>query len=81
MSYKKTIIVSNKARCRKCNTIVESTNRHHLAMCWCGAIYVDGGTEYLRRGFSDYNLLEELSETREETTEHTESAEPTESSE
>lgn len=54
-------IISNKARCRNCNTIVESVSRHHLAFCSCGKIFVDGGKEYLRRG-GEIHLIEEMSE-------------------
>lgn len=54
-------IISNKARCRNCNTIVESEHRHHLAFCPCGKIFVDGGKEYLRRG-GEIHLIEEMSE-------------------
>lgn len=54
-------IVSNKARCKLCNTIAESTHRHHLCFCECGSIFVDGGKDYLRRG-GKIESLEELSE-------------------
>lgn len=43
-------ILRNKARCTNCNTVAESTNRHHLCFCECGKIFVDGGRAYLRRG-------------------------------
>ena len=43
-------IVRNAARCRKCGTTVESRHRHDFVVCNCGAIFVDGGTEYLRAG-------------------------------
>lgn len=54
-------IISNKARCRLCHSIAESTARHHLCFCSCGSIYVDGGKEYLRRG-GHLEHIEELSE-------------------
>jgi len=57
-------ILVNKARCRHCNTIVESVSRHHLAFCPCGKMFVDGGREYLRRG-GDVYMIEELSEIQE----------------
>ena len=44
------IITRNAARCRKCDTVVESTYRHDFVSCKCGAIFVDGGLEYLRAG-------------------------------
>lgn len=43
-------ITRNAARCRKCDTVVESTYRHDFVSCKCGAIFVDGGREYLRAG-------------------------------
>lgn len=62
---KRSIILSNRAKCKLCNTIVESTSRHHLAMCPCGSIYVDGGTAYLRRGgnpeaIEDMSIVQEV---------------------
>ena len=55
-------IVSNKARCRLCGDVIESKNRHDWQTCSCGAIFVDGGREYLRRGAKNFEDLEELSE-------------------
>lgn len=55
-------IISNKARCRLCGDIVESKHRHDWQSCSCGAIFVDGGHEYLRRGAKSFEDLEELSE-------------------
>lgn len=54
-------ITCNKAKCKCCNSIIESTSRHHMCFCTCGAIFVDGGTEYLRRG-GHLEHLEDLSE-------------------
>jgi hypothetical protein len=59
-----TVVVRNAARCRKCGTVVESAHRHDWRSCPCGAVFVDGGTAYLRRGFTHQDDLEELSETR-----------------
>ena len=55
-------IISNKARCRLCGDIIESKHRHDWQACSCGAIFVDGGHEYLRRGAKSFEYLEELSE-------------------
>ena len=44
------VILINRARCVKCNQVVESETRHHFASCRCGQMFVDGGTDYLRRG-------------------------------
>ena len=55
-------IISNKARCRLCGDVVESKHCHDWQSCSCGAIFVDGGREYLRRGAKNFEDLEELSE-------------------
>lgn len=55
-------IISNKAKCRLCGDIIESKHRHDWQTCSCGAIFVDGGHEYLRRGAKNFEDLEELSE-------------------
>tara|TARA_R110002167_G_scaffold54093_3_gene154407 strand:+ start:3994 stop:4329 length:336 start_codon:yes stop_codon:yes gene_type:complete len=44
------IIVKNAVECKKCGEVVESRHRHDFLYCHCGAISVDGGTDYLRRG-------------------------------
>lgn len=42
-------ILANKAKCLKCGDVIESKHRHDFVGCKCGAIFVDGGKEYLRR--------------------------------
>jgi hypothetical protein len=59
------VIKTNKAKCKKCRTVIESTHRHHFVPCSCGSIAVDGGTDYLRR-VGHLDLIEELSEVEEE---------------
>lgn len=39
-----------KVRCKKCGDVVESKHRHDFQPCKCGAIFVDGGTDYTRLG-------------------------------
>lgn len=39
----------NIAKCKKCGDVIESTSRHDYVTCKCGAISVDGGTDYIRR--------------------------------
>ena len=56
-------IISNKAQCLVCGYIIESRFRHDFASCKCGNIFVDGGKEYLRRGFKAAGTFMELSET------------------
>lgn len=58
-------IKRNAARCRKCGDEIESMHRHDWRACQCGAIYVDGGLAYIRRGGHPADV-EDLSEWEEE---------------
>lgn len=40
----------NRCRCRRCGSIIESKHRHDFIRCACGAIFTDGGRDYVRRG-------------------------------
>ena len=53
----------NKARCKKCGDTIESKTRHDFQSCKCGAIFVDGGLDYCRRGGNPEDF-EELSEAK-----------------
>ena len=44
------MIRRNRARCRKCGTIIESKHRHDFVWCECRSIFVDGGLDYIRAG-------------------------------
>lgn len=44
-------IIRNAIRCNLCGDIIESTYRHDFVTCKCGSCSVDGGLDYLRRGF------------------------------
>ena len=57
-------ILKNKAQCNKCKDIIESKHRHDFVKCKCGAIFVDGGRDYLRRG-GEFEDIIDLSETDE----------------
>jgi hypothetical protein len=57
-------ILKNKAQCKICEDIIESTHVHDFRECKCGAIFVDGGKDYLRRG-GELDDIIELSETDE----------------
>jgi hypothetical protein len=57
----KTKIIKNAAKCKKCKDVIESTFRHDFVSCKCGAIFVDGGKDYLRRG-GDLDDIIDLSE-------------------
>lgn len=56
------MIITNKAQCRLCSDIIESVHRHDYVKCSCGEIAVDGGKEYIRRSFINYDSIIELSE-------------------
>ncbi len=58
------ILVRNAARCKRCDTTIVSRHRHDMVSCKCGAIFVDGGTDYCRRG-GDFDLIEDQREYRE----------------
>lgn len=60
------IIKRNLIRCLNCNEIIESKYTHDFRSCSCGHVSVDGGLDYLRRGFpsgESTQWYEELSET------------------
>ena len=60
-------IIKNAIRCKHCGDVIESKSRHDFVYCSCEACFVDGGHDYLRRGFktSPEEDYEELSETEE----------------
>ena len=43
------MILTNAIRCTKCDTIIESIDRHDFKRCPCKSVAVDGGKDYLRR--------------------------------
>ena len=51
-------IVRNRAQCRKCGDVIESKHRHDWVSCKCGAIFVDGGHDYIRRGGNPMDFVE-----------------------
>ena len=46
-------IVRNAIRCNNCGDVIESTYVHDFVQCSCGRVFVDGGHDYLRRGYTD----------------------------
>lgn len=44
-------IIRNVIQCKHCGNIIESAYRHDIVTCLCGCCSVDGGLDYLRRGF------------------------------
>jgi len=54
-------IVKNRARCRACHNIVESTSKDDgMVYCKCGAIAVYGGKEALMR-LGQHRNIEDMS--------------------
>lgn len=51
------IIVSNTVKCKLCNDVIYSKDRHDFVTCSCGGCSVDGGTDYLRRVGDFYTEL------------------------
>ena len=59
-------IIRNSAKCRKCGDEIESKHRHDFVRCKCGAIFTDGGKDYMRRGgdiedFIDTSIFQPVS--------------------
>ena len=50
MSYEKPT-GRNRVKCKKCEHVIESKHRHDFVECQCGAVFVDGGSDYHRRGW------------------------------
>lgn len=48
-------MLRNIAKCKKCGDIIESKSRHDFVECSCGAIFVDGGNDYIRRGGDQFD--------------------------
>ena len=46
-------IIKNRIRCKRCGDIIESKSVHDFKQCSCGTVFVDGGHDYLRRGFKN----------------------------
>ncbi|SOC27590.1 hypothetical protein SAMN05880501_1248 [Ureibacillus xyleni] len=53
-------LIVNKVRCKKCNDIIESKHRHDFQSCKCGAIFIDGGTNYQRFGWGEDKSREKV---------------------
>lgn len=46
--------------CLICDTNLYSESRHDFKSCPCGHIFVDGGTDYLRYGFTPHLYNESI---------------------
>lgn len=49
-------LIRNAIKCNSCVDIIESKHRHDFVSCKCGNVFVDGGLEYLRRGWAGGDL-------------------------
>lgn len=66
MTEPKRKLVRNAAECTHCHSVIESKHRHDFVHCKCERIYVDGGLDYLRRGYMKESDIIERSEWVEE---------------
>ena len=53
--------LKNKAKCLRCEGIIESESIHDMQQCECGAIFIDGGQDYWRYG-GDMTYFERIRE-------------------
>ena len=52
----------NKIKCKLCNDVIESFDRHDFKYCKCGECFVDGGHVYWRCGAHDLGNIERIFE-------------------
>ena len=55
-------IKRNAIQCNHCGDVIESKHVHDFKMCECGRVFVDGGHDYLSRGWQEEGDFTELSE-------------------
>jgi signal peptidase I len=55
-------LIRNRCQCRQCGDIIESKHTHDWVGCKCGAIFTDGGKDYVRRGYKNKGDIIDLSE-------------------
>ena len=60
------VVLLNKCQCRHCEDIIESKHCHDFVRCKCGAIFTDGGKDYVRRGAKELSDIIDMSEGYEE---------------
>lgn len=60
-------LIRNRCKCKKCGDIIESKSVHDFVRCKCGAIFTDGGTDYIHRGgkLDDIEEMDEWEEIKE----------------
>lgn len=57
-------IIRNAIRCNQCGDEIESFHRHDFKWCSCKRVFVDGGKDYMRRGYNPGGSYTELSRTQ-----------------
>lgn len=57
----------NKAQCKLCLDVLESKHVHDWVSCKCGAIFIDGGLDYIRIGGDLNNIIDMCEYTEEKT--------------
>ena len=45
----------NRAKCKLCESIIESFHNHDYVTCKCGEISIDGGLDYYKASAKDFN--------------------------
>jgi hypothetical protein len=47
--------MKNRAKCKLCETVIESFNRNDYVTCKCGEISIDGGDQYFKCAAKDWD--------------------------
>lgn len=55
-------LTRNAGKCAKCGDVIESKHRHDFRSCSCGAIFIDGGLDYQRCGWTSDGYFISLAE-------------------
>lgn len=55
-------VKKNAAWCLECDTVIESKFRHDFQECKCKALFVDGGRDYQRIGWTPHKKFKIWSE-------------------
>jgi hypothetical protein len=58
------VITRNAAVCLVCHDLVESKHGRDFRKCSCGNLFVDGGKNYIRRGYTTPGMHAEMNEFR-----------------
>lgn len=45
----------NRAKCKLCNSVIESMHRHDYVTCTCGEISISGGLDYLHASAKNFD--------------------------